>query len=173
MIECNVRETDTCTLHHVLIKFHNIVTLVSVSTFEYFSPTKTYVLTIWKTCCMVILIFLIIFVSYTLQFLKHFCNNFVEDSLEFCCTKETFLAVLTTWIIYWFKTKMHSTNYFSFFIQQIAHILARFWMMLFFLLVGLYHPLFRILMIFCYLFSFFTGNQKFKRHTVVIVGCWC
>lgn len=36
MIKCNVRETDTCTLHHVLIKFHNIVTLVSVSTFAYF-----------------------------------------------------------------------------------------------------------------------------------------
>lgn len=138
-----------------------------------FSPTKTYVLTIWKTCCMVILIFLII-LSHTLyNFSNIFAIILSKTALNFIVQRKLFLAALTTWIIYWFKTKMHSTNYFSFFIQQIAHILARFWMMLFFLLVGLYHPLFRILMIFCYLFSFFTGNQKFKRHTVVIVGCWC
>lgn len=90
MIECNVRETDTCTLHHVLIKFHNIVTLVSVSTFEYFFSNKNICVNDLENLLHGNFDFFDNFVSYTLQFLKHFCNNFVEDSLEFYCTKETF-----------------------------------------------------------------------------------
>jgi len=135
------------------IKFHIIITLSSSSTFSLFCPKKTYALTIWKSCCMVIFnFFLNFFVWYTLKSPKHFSNNFVDDSFEVYCREETFPEILTTRIFDWFKTKIHSTNYFSFSIQQIAHIFAIIWMMLFILLVGIYHPLFRFLMVFCYLF---------------------
>lgn len=140
-----------------------------------FFSNKTYVLTIWKTCCMVILIFFWIFLSHTLYNCSNiFATILSKTDLKFIVQKKLFPAILTTRITYLFKTKIHSTSYFSFSIQQIAHILAIIWMMLFILLVGLYHPLCRFfLVVFCYLFFFFMGNQKFKRHSVVIVGCWC
>lgn len=91
MVKCNFTETDTCKLNPALNKISKH--------YHFIFHFNLFIILSNKNICANDLetllhgnfdFFLNFFVRYTLKFLKHFGNNFVDDSLEVYCREETF-----------------------------------------------------------------------------------
>jgi len=115
MAECNLTETDTSTLKLALNIFQIIFTLFSVSTLSLFCNKNICINDLETLLHGNFDIFLIFFVSYTLQIAQTFLQQFCwRQTWSLLYRRNFFLRYLTTWNIYLFRMKRHSTNYFSF-----------------------------------------------------------